>query len=184
MTRGWQNPSLLAFTLLALVGGLIAYWLESPLLAGQLWNTSALLVATVLLFEIVQCLLRREVGVDLIALLSIAGALLLGEALVAAVIAVMLASGRTLEYFTSQRAERELKKLIDRAPRFASRLENNQLVQIPVDQVVVGDQLLVRMGEVVPVDGVLLSANATLDESALTGEPMPVTLAPAFAAAV
>ncbi len=86
MTRGWQNPSLLAFTLLALVGGLIAYWLESPLLAGQLWNTSALLVATVLLFEIVQCLLRREVGVDLIALLSIAGALLLGEALVAAVI--------------------------------------------------------------------------------------------------
>ncbi len=172
---GWLNPALLAFTLLALLGGLVVRWLDNPLLATQLWNLSGLLVTAVLLFEIVARLIRREVGVDLIALLSLSGAMLLDQALVAAVIAVMLASGRTLEYFTAQRAERELKRLIDRAPRFASRLENGQLLQVPVEQVVVGDLLLVRMGEVVPVDGVLVTPNATLDEAALTGEPLPVT---------
>ncbi|WP_339079335.1 heavy metal translocating P-type ATPase [Pseudomonas sp. TMP9] len=176
MTKDWQNPALLALTLIALPAGWLAYELGNPPLAAQLWNLSALVVAAVLILEIVQRLIRREVGVDLIALLSIAGAVLLGQALVAAVIAVMLASGRTLEFFTARRAERELNKLIDRAPRIASRMVEGQLQQIPVEEVMPGDRLLVRMGEVLPVDGVLLSLTATLDESALTGEPLPVTL--------
>ena len=173
--NGWQNPVLLAFTLIALLGGLLLRWFDNPQLAAQLWFLSATLLTAVLLFEIVLRLLRREVGVDLIALLSLSGAMLLNQNLVAAVIALMLASGRTLEYFTSQRAERELKRLIDRAPRFALRLENDKFLQIPVEQVVVGDLLLLRMGEVVPVDGVLVSETAMLDEAALTGEPLPVT---------
>lgn len=176
MTKNWQTPTLLALTLIALPSGLIAHSLDNPTLAAQLWNFSALAVAAVLILEIVQRLIRREVGVDLIALLSITGAILLGEALVAAVIAVMLTSGRTLEFFTEQRAERELKKLIDRAPRIASRMLDGQLQQIPIEEVKAGDHLLVRMGEVLPVDGVLLSPTATLDESALTGEPLPVSL--------
>ena len=173
--NGWQNPALLAFTLIALLGGLLLRWFDNPQLAAQLWFLSAALLTAVLFFEIVARLLSREVGVDLIALLSLSGAMLLNQNLVAAVIALMLASGRTLEYFTSQRAERELKRLIDRAPRFALRLENDKFIQIPVEQVVVGDLLLLRMGEVVPVDGVLVSETATLDEAALTGEPLPIT---------
>ncbi|MBT8766976.1 heavy metal translocating P-type ATPase [Metapseudomonas boanensis] len=175
MPKGWLDPALLGFTIIALLAGLGLRWLGHASIPDYLWSGSALVVAAVLAVEIVVRLLRREVGVDLIALISIAGALWLGQALVASVVAVMLASGRTLEYFTSQRAERELQRLINRAPRFAWRLENGDLVQTPIDQVRPGNHILVRMGEVVPVDGTLMSPSATLDESALTGEPIPVT---------
>ena len=175
MNKGRLNPLLLGLTVLALLAGGSAHLLGFTDLARQLWSGSALLVAGVLLVEIILRLLRRELGVDLIALLSILGAILLGQALVASVIAVMLASGRTLEYFTAQRAEHELQRLINRAPRFAWRLHDGQLEQIPVEQVAVGDRLLLRMGEVIAVDGELLSAAASVDESALTGESLPVS---------
>ena len=132
-------------------------------------------MAVVLLVEIVRRLARREAGVDLIAMLSIVAALVFEQTLVAAVIALMLASGRTLEFFTAQRADRELRALVDRAPRFAWLQEPNDLRQIPVEQIQPGQTLLVRLGEVVPVDGRLLSPTATLDESALSGESLPVT---------
>lgn len=175
MNNSWLNPALLGLTTLALLAGGGAHLLGHAQLASQLWSASALLVGALLLGEIILRLLRRELGVDLIALLSILGAVLLGQALVAAVIAVMLASGRTLEYFTAQRAERELQRLINRAPRFAWRLQDGQLVKIPVAQVAPGDRLLLRMGEVLAVDGELLSASASVDESALTGESLPVS---------
>ncbi len=166
----WLNPLLLVVTLLAVPVGLLAPgWL-----AFWVWSGSALLSAAVLVLEIVVRLLRREVGVDLIALLAILGALAVDEALVAAIIALMLACGRLLESYTQQRAERELHRLVDRAPRQAWRYRGDALEQIAVEQVKPGDTLLVRLGEVVPVDGEVLSAEATLDESALTGEALPV----------
>ena len=144
----------------------------------MVWSASALLLAVLLLVEIVIRLRRRELGVDLIALLAIGGALLLSQALVAAVIALMLVGGRALEEYTTQRAERELRLLLDRAPRSAWRYREGELEQVPVERVVPGDRLLLRMGEVVPVDGVLLDGTATLDESALTGESLPLRRQP------
>src|SRR5664280_3471846 len=88
-------------------------------------------------------------------------------------ITVMLASGQLLEARAATRARRELSLLVERAPRTARRLSEGGVVQIPVEQVVVGDVLLVGTGEIVPVDGRLRSP-AVLDESALSGEPLPV----------
>lgn len=139
------------------------------------WAAGSLVMSAVLLIEIVRRLARREAGVDLIALLSITAALVFEQTLVAAVIALMLATGRTLEFFTKQRADRELRALIDRAPRFAWLQEEGGLRQIPVEQVQLNQTLLVRLGEVIPVDGRLLSHAAILDESALSGESLPVT---------
>ena len=85
----------------------------------------------------------------------------------------MLASGQLLEARAATRARRELSLLVERAPRTARRLSEGGVVQIPVEQVVVGDVLLVGTGEIVPVDG-WLRAPAVLDESALSGEPLPV----------
>ncbi len=172
--RGWLNAGLLLLTTLALPGGLLLRGLQFDSLARLAWSVSALLMAALLAVEIVIRLRRREAGVDLIALLAIVAAVLLGQALVAAVIALMLAGGRALEDYTAGRAGRELRRLIDRAPRFAWRYRDDQLEQVPVDVVRPGDRLLLRMGEVVPVDGTLLDATATLDESALSGEPLPV----------
>ena len=172
--RGWLNAALLLLTALALPAGLLLHGLRLDPLARLAWSVSALLMAALLAVEIVIRLRRREAGVDLIALLAIVAAVLLGQALVASVIALMLAGGRALEDYTAGRAGRELRRLIDRAPRFAWRYRDDQLEQVPVDAVMPGDRLLLRMGEVVPVDGTVLDATATLDESALSGEPLPV----------
>jgi heavy metal translocating P-type ATPase len=119
-------------------------------------------------------LLHRETGVDVIALLAMAGALALGEYLAGAVIALMLSSGRSLEAFADARAHRELSSLLERAPRTVHRYAGDGLESIPIDQVRPADVLLVKHGEVVPVDGFLVSENCVLDESALTGESRPV----------
>ena len=121
-------------------------------------------------------LLRREIGVDVIAILAMGGALLLGQYLAGAIIAVMLTGGAALEEYAIARARRELTALISRAPRTAHRLQGGGFIDIPVDQVVHGDALVVKAGEVVPVDGIISSGSAVLDESSLTGESRPVSL--------
>ncbi|WP_439821343.1 heavy metal translocating P-type ATPase [Pseudomonas sp. HLG18] len=175
MFSKWLDPILLLLTTLALLAGVVAHRAQENDWASYCWAAGSLTMALVLLVEIAGRLARREAGVDLIALLSISAALFFEQALVAAVIALMLATGRTLEFFTRQRAERELRALIDRAPRFAWLQEKGGLRQIPVEQIHPDQTLLVRLGEVVPVDGRLLSPTAILDESALSGESLPVT---------
>jgi heavy metal translocating P-type ATPase len=126
-----------------------------------------------LLREVVTGLLRRQPGVDVIAVLAMGGSLALGEYLAGAVIALMLASGDALESYADRRAHRELSALLDRAPRVVSRYEDGGLAERPVEDVRRGDRLLVKPGVVIPVDGVA-STHAVLDESALTGESRPV----------
>jgi heavy metal translocating P-type ATPase len=115
-----------------------------------------------------------RVGVDAVAFVSMSGALLLGQNLAGAVIAVMYAGGNILEDFAVARAKRDLSSLIDRAPKIAHRRIDSTVRDVPVEQVAVGDHLLVRAGELIPVDGVILSPAAVLDEAAVTGEPIPV----------
>jgi heavy metal translocating P-type ATPase len=117
---------------------------------------------------------RRRVGVDLIALLALVGAIAVGELLAAAVISVMLASGRALEGWAAGRARRDLHGLLERAPRTARRFSGDALETVPLEEVVPGDVVLVAPGDVVPADGTVASGRAVLDESALTGEPLPV----------
>jgi heavy metal translocating P-type ATPase len=102
---------------------------------------------------------------------------LVGEYLAGLIIVLMLTGGEALEKIAENKASRELDTLISRAPAFAHRSnpEDGQIVRIPVDEVQVGDVLLVRSSEVLPVDGVVLSERATVDESSVTGEPVPVT---------
>ena len=102
------------------------------------------------------------------------GALALGEPLTAIVIAVMYAGGTGLEDFAVSRAERDLRALVDRAPRVAHRERDGQMTDVPVAEVLVNDRLAVKAGEVVPVDGLVIEPDAVLDEAALTGEPIPV----------
>jgi heavy metal translocating P-type ATPase len=125
---------------------------------------------------VLRSLLRRDVGVDAIALFSMAGALALGEYLAGAVIALMLAGGNALEEAANRRARRELTALVERAPRTALVRRGDDVVEVPVDEVAVEELVLVRAGEVVPVDGMVMSDEAIVDESALTGEPLPVAI--------
>jgi heavy metal translocating P-type ATPase len=124
--------------------------------------------------EMVEKLRRRQPGVDIIALLAVAAALALGELLTAAIVGLMLATGQFLEDFAAGRAQRELTALIQRAPRTAHLVGDDTVETVDIDSIRRGDRLLVKSGEVVPVDGVVMSPVAVIDESALTGEPLPV----------
>lgn len=123
----------------------------------------------------VRAIARGHFGVDLIALLAMAGALMFGELLAGAIIAVMLTGGEALEAHAAGRARRELTALLNRAPRTAHlRTSDGGLIDVDVDDVEVGAHLLIKPGEVVPTDGLLLSDRAILDTSALTGEARPL----------
>ena len=167
--------ALLLLTLGGLVLGIAAAWAGNDQLAFWAWTIPAVIVGVRLAWSIVRDLLDHEAGVDIIALLAIAGAVVLGESFAAAVIAVMLATGEALENYAEGQANRELTALLGRAPQDVRRYAGSELQVVPIAEVVADDRLLVRPGEVVPVDGTVLSSVATLDESALTGEARLVT---------
>ena len=162
--------------LLGVVAGVVLHVLGIDRPAHLLWAATTALLLVPLTISVARSLRRGDVGVDAIALVSMAGALALGEYLAGAVIALMLAGGNALEERANGRARRELTALVERAPRVALMRRNGGLVEVPVDAVGPGDVVLVRAGEVVPVDGLVESEEAVLDESALTGEPLPVTV--------
>lgn len=160
---------LLLITALSLITGLMFAALGRSAVAHALWTAGAVPVLLALSISIAQALRRHEAGIDVLALLAIGFALALGEYLTAAVISLMLASGRALECYAQERARREMTALLAHAPRYANRFEAGEWCRVELDAVHPGDRLLVRSGEFVPVDGTLAS-HAQLDESALTGE--------------
>jgi len=168
---------LILIALGGLAAGAAAYLGGRATFASALWTVGTIPVAVALAVSMTRDLLAGRMGVDAVALISMTAALVLGESLAAAVVAVMYAGGNVLEDFAVDRAEQSLNALIDRAPRLAHRKSGTGLADIPVDVVAVGDTLVVRAGEVVPVDGTVASDTAILDESALTGEPIPVARA-------
>ncbi len=174
---------LLGFVLAALAAGLLARAWAAPLLARVAFDAAALPVLVALTVDLLAALRRRSLGVDVIALLAILGALALGEHLVAAIVALMVSGGTALEEFAEARARRELAALLARTPRVAHRYEGEAICDVAVGDVRAGDRLLVKPGEIVPADGVVTGSAATLDQSALTGEPLPVACADGAAVA-
>ena len=166
--------ALIIVALTALGLGLLIWGIGHVKAAKWIWAMGTFPVAAALLVSMIRDFVSGRVGVDAIAFVSMSAALLLGETLAGVVVAVMYAGGNMLEDFAVARAERDLKSLIDRAPRVAHRWSEGRIEDVAIEEVAVGDSILVRGGEIIPVDGVITSAGAMLDEAALTGEPIPV----------
>jgi len=141
-------------------------------LADLSWILATVPVIAGLTYSIIRDVIAGRLGVDAIALVSMAGALALGQPLAGAVIALMYSGGNVLEDFAVARAEHNLRALVDRAPRIAHRRRDHRIEDVPVGDVIVGDTILIRGGEVIPVDGIVISPSAMIDEAALTGEPI------------
>jgi heavy metal translocating P-type ATPase len=171
---GTRNTVMLVVSILAVAAGGVAALAGARPVADLVWAGATALVAVQLVVDIVADLLRRRAGVDVIALLAMVGALALGQYLAGAVIAVMLTGGQALEAHAAGRARRELTALLEGAPRVAHRLLDDRVETVEVDAVDRGELLLVRSGEAVPVDAVVVDGIALFDESALTGETRPV----------
>lgn len=165
---------LLVALVLGLAAGGALHWAGFGSAGNGAWIAVAAGGIGLSLYTTVRSLAGRRLGVDVIALLALAGALAVGEYLAAAVISVMLGSGRALEAWAAGRARRDLQALLERAPRSAHRYMDGALITVDLDEVRPGDLLMVASGELVPVDGTVISALSVLDESALTGEPLPV----------
>ena len=136
------------------------------------------LVMVALVAQIIARIGAGEIGLDVIALLSMGGALLFGEYLAATIVALMYSGGQYLENVAEGRARREMTALLSRAPHVATRRRESQMEEVSVDSIAVGDCLVVRRGDLVPVDGTVNDGEAVLDESALTGEPLPAKKRP------
>ena len=167
---------LLVIALAGLAAGLALHFGGRPDLAQAVWFAGVVPVLAALVAEILRSLVRGEVGLDIVAALSMSAALTFGEALAAAVVAVMYSGGTFLESFAEGRARREMRDLLSRVPRTATRHRDGGLEEVPLDDITPGDRLLIRQGDVVPVDGRIASAAAFVDTSALTGESLPVRL--------
>lgn len=124
--------------------------------------------------EMIKTLIHGSYGIDILAITAIVACLLIGEFWAAYVIMLMLCGGEALENYADRRARRELSALIQRRPSIAHTIKGQQIKDIALEKVQINDVLLIKPGEVVPIDGILLSKSATIDESSITGESVPV----------
>ena len=168
------RPIIVGIPAAGLVFGLAAQFFGLGHWAGAIWAAATFPVLLVLVIHIIVSLRRGDVGLDIIAALSMLAALTFAEYLAAVVVALMYAGGQYLESFAERRAGREMTALLARLPRTAMRHRNGRLEEVELDAIEAGDRLLIRQGDVVPVDGKVIEGVAVLDQAALTGEPMPV----------
>ncbi len=157
-----------------LVAGFLAPFVGMAAWQSTAWQVAAAIILAFLMKDIVVSLRRGEFGLDIVAALSMSTALYFGETLAAGVVALMYAGGELLEDFAEARARSEMNSLLGRAPKRALRYFDGQLAEVEIEQLVPGDRILVRQGEIVPVDGQVVRGKALLDQSIITGESVPV----------
>lgn len=143
--------------------------------ANWILGISALINVVPLIWGMVQDLRDGTYGVDVLAATAIISSVLFKEYWAGMVIVLMLTGGESLEDYAEERAKTELTALLNRAPKHAHVLRGNKTLEVKVSQVVVGDRLLIKPGEVIPVDAVIIEGSASIDESSLTGESLPIT---------
>ena len=175
---------LVAGTIAALLAVLVLLLSGQPLIAQISASGYALAVAAYLAVGMVRRLMGGQWGIDILAVTAIISTVLVGEYIASMIIVLMMAGGTALEDFAAGRAKKELTSLLERVPQTAHRERagssaagssaDGQHEDVAATEVQIGDILLVRPGEVVPLDGVLLSESGSFDESSLTGESLPV----------
>jgi heavy metal translocating P-type ATPase len=159
--------------LFLLVGGVLVLAPER-LTAHEVWTLGVILLGAPIVFQTIRNALKGRFATDVVASLSIVGSVLLDQPLAGLVIVLMQSGGEALERYAEGRASAAVRALEAAAPRIGHRVNNDRVVDIAVKEIAVGDELLVRPGELVPCDGVVVSGESELDTSSLTGEAIPV----------
>jgi heavy metal translocating P-type ATPase len=163
-----------AIALLGLVMGSVVTWLLGQEQAGStIWLVTLLTGGVPIVLTTARGLIHGRFAADLVAMLAILAAIVFDEGFAGTVIVLMQSGGQALEDYGMSRASSALDALSARAPRQATRNQDGSSTVIPVEEVEPGDLLIVKKGELVPVDGVIVSEDGELDESAITGEPLP-----------
>lgn len=142
------------------------------------WMAGLVLTGAPVAWRTLRGMARGHFATDIVAMLAIVTAVVLGQPLAGLIVVLMQTGGESLERYAEGRASRAVRALEEQAPRIAHRLEAHAVVDLAVDQVRVGDRLIVRPGEMVPCDCEVVDGESHVDTSRLTGEPMPLHAAP------
>lgn len=174
MKKFSHRQKLFMILAVALVAVLLQYAFKQALAAQMLVTIVGAGIALSMLIEMIHTLKSGRYGVDLLAIVAVVSTLSVSEYWAAMVILVMLVGGDALEDYASRKANSELKALLDNSPQSAHRLVNDQIEDVHVDQVKVGDKIVVKPGELVPIDGEIIKGATQVNESSLTGESKPI----------
>lgn len=163
--------AVLAVGIVALI---LAFGLHQPGWAQLVITVIGAAIALLMLIDMIKTLKSGSFGVDLLAITAVVATLAVGEYWASLIVLLMLTGGDALEDFAATKANSDLKQLLDNTPTTAHKLVGDQLEDVAVDDVAVGDLIVVKPSELVPVDGVVTAGSSMVDEASLTGESKPV----------
>lgn len=169
-----KSYKLLSVVIIALIVSLILYFSGLHAVADWILGLTVIAAVIPLLWDMVYTIRNGNFGIDILAATAMIASVALGQYWTGIVIALMLTGGKALEDFAEERAKTELTSLLKRKPTLAHVMKSKAVVDLPVEQVKVGDKLSILPGEVVPVDCEILEGDTSFDESSITGESLPV----------
>ena len=160
------------YTSVGLLVGVIFFALGKKTPAHIAWYVTLILGGSPVIYKTIQGMFRGQFAADIVAMLAIITAVVMDQAFAGAVIVLMQSGGEAIEKYGLRRASSSLTALLERAPRIAHRKGDGKVEEIDVGKISVGDILVVRSGDFIPVDGTILQGEAEIDESSMTGEPL------------
>jgi heavy metal translocating P-type ATPase len=175
MSRAARLPAL---ALLFILIGLAVRLGGSRPAAAALWSAGLVVTGAPVVWRTLRGAAAGRFAADLVAMLAIVAALPLGEPLAGLIVVLMQTGGEALEHYAEGRASQAVRELEAAAPRLAHRLTGGTVSDLPAEDVAVGDVLLVRPGELLCCDALVVDGRSHVDASRLTGEPLPVSAAP------
>jgi len=161
---------------IGVIAAILEFAFHLPSYAQLIISILGLLLALIMFVDMIKVLKSGSFGVDLLAITAIVATITLGEYWAGWIVLLMLTGGDTLEEYAANKAKSELKSLLDNTPSQAHLIDNGNIKDVDIDDVKIGDELLIRPKEQVPVDGIVFEGQSEVDESSLTGESVPVDI--------
>lgn len=176
MKHQWKFLTVIA---LGIIGLILDFLCGKPTLfslpiAEILIDLFGIYMAISMLIEMLQTIKEGNWGVDILAIIAIVSTMIVGDYWAAWMILIMFTGGESLEDYATGQADRELRALLQNTPRIAHKLVNGQVEDVKVDDLKIGDVVLIKPGNQVPVDGEIIKGSSSFDQSSLTGESVPV----------
>ncbi|ORN11667.1 Zinc-transporting ATPase [Lentilactobacillus parabuchneri] len=165
---------LIGVLLVGVIALILQFALNLPMYAQIVISTLGSLIALLMFIDMVKTLRSGKFGVDLLAITAVIATIAVGEYWAALIVLLMLTGGDALEDYAANKANSELQSLLENSPQSAHLLNGDNIEDVRIDQVKVGDRIVVKPGEVIPVDGTITEGVTTVDESSLTGESRPI----------
>ncbi|WP_317914223.1 heavy metal translocating P-type ATPase [Carnobacterium maltaromaticum] len=169
-----NDKKLYLILIIAFISLVLQFILQKALYAQALISIAGILFSGIMFIGMIKTIRSGSYGVDILAITAIMATIAVGEYWASLIILIMLTGGDSLEDYATKKARSELKSLLDNSPQIAHKLEGTKLIDIQVEDVQLKDIVVVKPGEVVPVDGTVLLGESLFDEASLTGESKPI----------